>query len=605
MTLHEWWSRDPAPRSDRVLLFLTRLLDPAVMSTRLDSDKPHQINMSAGFLGGANYSTFADPVVSRIEEVLPTATSEGGRAVLSQLDDVVRAARGFPGAFNAQPGTELQAAARVVACRVLAAVAKTFGASGGFMVKVREMQTEAGCEDLTPAPPEAEDIEVLFTWERSPDWKAAQAERYEALAKLAATLDALSVEELAEWFIRRAHMAKDAGLDAATMFSMRFVEILGERRPEDAAALSRLLVADELTAQLAERPLIKLEAVWDKGARELLNAWLEGTERERWAAWSLLSRIHSSEKTSEVQMGLLLHAIATARDSDIGLANMLETILVRVAGGPDSRQVLGAALRSPSRVLRRVAALRACLGPAEHNYHIPIRPEDREAFESAFRETALPLDSDPTGGMLDASHETLTEVIEHESELAEEWLRARLDALGQHRDHYIEPFSHGETEALQTTSGRLDGASLLDDYAALEEPSYFQRDAYETILRTLLVDLPGAVLKRIERGDLSGEKTSRLLKLVPEGPGWPELIVAASHYMSEDELLSAVHDATFHEGVITGSMVPVAERQQAFFEGLATHANRLVASIGGKLAEHYRRDAEHKRREEFREQYER
>ena len=91
-------------------------------------------------------------------------------------------------------------------------------------------------------------------------------------------------------------------------------------------------------------------------------------------------------------MGLLLQAIAKARDSDLGLGNMLETILVRVADGPDAAEVLGAALRSPSRILRRVAALRACLVADPHNYHIAVGPEDREAFERAFRETALPLE---------------------------------------------------------------------------------------------------------------------------------------------------------------------------------------------------------------------
>lgn len=603
--LCEWWGADRAERSDRVLLLLTRLLDPAVMSTTMDVDKPHQVNISAGFLDSAGYADFAGTVASRIEQVLPSATNEGARAVLSQLEDVVRAARGFPGAFDTRPSSELQTAARDVACRVLAVVAKTFGSSGGFMVKVREMQTDAGCNEVAPVPPETGDIEELFTWERSKDWEVARAERFEALEKLAATLDGMPVEAVAEWLSVRARMARDAGLDTTTMFAMRFVEILGERRPDEAVALARLLVADDNSAQLAERPLIHVEVVWDKGGRELLNAWLEGTDRERWAVWSLLARVHSSEKTPTPQMQLLLRALATARDDDLGIANMLKTILVRLSGGPDATHVLGAALRSPSRIVRRVAAMRGCLGPAEHTFHIPVRPEDRDAFEKSFQETAVPLDSDPTGGMLAASDETLSEVIEYETVLAEAWLKARLQRLADDPGHYVEPFSHGETEALQSTNGRLDGTSLLDDYAGLEKPSYFQRNAYETVLRTLVADLPDAVRKRIRRGDLTSERVYRLLRLVPEGPGWPELILAASQYMSEDDLFSAVYDATFHRGVTTGSRVPVAERKQKFFEEVASHPNQMVAAIGRKLAEHYRKDAERTRREEFREDYER
>jgi hypothetical protein len=92
--------------------------------------------------------------------------------------------------------------------------------------------------------------------------------------------------------------------------------------------------------------------------------------------------------------------------------------------------------------------------------------------------------------------------------------------------------------------------------------------------------------------------------LVTRGAGWPELILAASRYVPEDDLLSAVYDATFHREVVSGSMVPVAERQEAFFEEMASHPNKLVAGIGRKLAEHYRKDAERLRREEFRDDYE-
>src|SRR5207245_763068 len=112
----------------------------------------------------------------------------------------------------------------------------------------------------------------------------------------------------------------------------------------------------------------------------------------------------------------------------------------------------------------------------------------------------------------------------------------RLQRLGDDRGHYIEPFSHGETEALQTTKGRLNGASLLDDYVALEKPSYFQREAYERVVRTLLADLRGAVRQRLDRGDLTSEQARRLLRLVTHGDGWPELILAASRYVSEDDL---------------------------------------------------------------------
>lgn len=169
----------------------------------------------------------------------------------------------------------------------------------------------------------------------------------------------------------------------------------------------------------------------------------------------------------------------------------------------------------------------------------------------------------------------------------------------------VEPFTHGETEALQTAHGKLDGAALLDAYASLDEENYFQHEGYEKALRTLVTDLPGSVARRLDRGDLDGEKAARLLGLVSRGSGWPELIIAASRYMSEDDLMSAVYDATFPRGTFTGSRVPVSERQRDFFEELAKHPNQLVASIGRRIAEYYRREVERTRREEFREQYER
>lgn len=604
--LREWWKAYPETRADRVALLLTRLLDPGVFGSYMDPDKPHQFTLASGFLDPRGYPKFANEIADVLEEVLKLVTDEGGRGVLSQVDDIVRAARGISRAFNQKPNPALKAAARDVACRVLGAVATRFAANPAFLVRVHQFEREAGCPDIEAPSPEEGQVAQLFARQYRKDWRTEQQARAKRLEKLAEELDTLSAHGLGEWIRQRAEWAQAAGLDVSTEAAREFAVLLGKRRPSNAATLARSLVANPVTAPLAELTLVDVETVWDKGGQELLESWINGTEREQFALWALLGWVHSSQPTPKIKLDLLLKALKQATPDESRIALHIETILIRLAGGPDAAEALSAALNSRNATVRRVAVLRSCLTDQPHAHHIKLRPEDRAAFEAAFEEMAKPLGDDQTGGSLDASEETFTEVINQEPELSEKWLRGRLRHLARRPGRYIEPFSHGEYQALQGARGKLDVNSLLDDYAALAKPSFSQKEAYEKVLRLLVADLAGAIAERIERGDLTADRIGRLLRLVPEGPGWPELIVAASKYISEDDLMSAIYDATFYDQVWSGSFAPIAERQAKFFEEqLAQSEHPVVARIGRKLAEHYRKKAERERREDFRDQYER
>lgn len=596
-----WW-RVSAARADLAVLVLGNLLDPAVSGAFMDPDSHDKVNLIAGQMSGPAYAAAAAPLVAEIRAVLPSTNARGGCALLAVLDDVVRTAKGHPHAFNVRPDDALQAAARAVACELLAAFRQRFASNAAMQVRAHHMQDDLGCDDAAAAPEDADDYETLFMWTRHGDLDDDERRRGAHTATMIERLRNRSVDDVIAWYASRVRGAAEAGLQQ-THYAASFLRDLTAARLDLAVPLARALHADPITAGYGHVPLDAAARRGSPDVAALLGEWAAGEVRDRWVVWAFLVQDPAGawQRTPE----LVRTAFAHATEAE---ADMVDTFLLRLAGAPGESEALGYALRADAPLVRRVGASYACLLSADqrHPHHIPLRPDDRSTFESVLlNDLATPLPR-LAPAILPHRDDMPTELAQLDPALAMRWVRARLAALETHTDGFVDAFSPADIAGLQALRGRANADGLLDDYAALTKPWIAAAEGWNTVLRHLLPDPQAAVLARLRAGGLVPAAVERLLELVGgRGDGWPDLIDAAADLLTEDELSTAVARATSHRGVVSGSFVPVMQALVDFFDGIARDGRPRVARIGQRLAASYRKRVEDERRRDHDRQFDR
>lgn len=593
-TVGPWWRVDPSKRADLASLVLGSLLDPAQSGAFTDPDRPNTVSWVASEMNPHAYAAIADPLLKEIVALLPHATNQGARALLETLGDVVRTALGHARAFDRRPPAELAAAAQGVACRMLSTIRERFIDSLGVQLRAYQEQVTVQCTDIVALPEGAGDIATLFTYARGADFEATkvlEAARPAEITQIVSKLQGESADELALWYLERVRDANAAGLKE-THHSGEFLVELGRLRPDAAEALAQALVK-EPDIGYPERPLISRFQENPSSLAPLILEWLAGDRRQHASAWGLFQQWPADVWAKAPD--LVRAAILATTDDD---AHAMEAFLLQMTGKAGAAEVLGLALRSSSLLTQRVAVFFACVHPGgnAHPYHIALNPEDRAAFEHALL-VGMAKPAPLSAPQMISGDDTMIELAEHEPTLLSRWVRVRLAALEQPAKRYRDPFSSGEEAGLQRLRGKADTDGLLDDYIKLEAPSY-ATEGWTNVMRTLMPDPYASVLQRLRAGGLGLHEVEGLLRLVVTRVGWPDLIAAALQLLTPEEVRIAVYRVTRHEGVVTGSWLPVHQRGIDFFDDIAKDGRPAVSSLGRTLAASYRSEyAQEERRE--------